>query len=251
MIGERVDENLYAFPYGVYAEDIEAIIIADLHLGFEEALESSGIHVPISQYHKVKEMILKATEHYNPKRLIIAGDVKHEFAKASYEEWEEVTDLINSLKGSVEEIRIVRGNHDNFLIPILKRLKVPLDDPLLKIGECAIAHGHKEVRLENVKTLFIGHVHPAITIRGEFGEKTKFRCLIKGFIGSTKVYVLPAFSPYALGYDVLMENNLSPITKEMGNIEVIAIDEEAGILNLGPLERIAKLIGRVQLGFEM
>jgi hypothetical protein len=250
MIGSEVVKGIRLFPYGVYVDDIDAVIVADLHIGFEQALEESGIHVPVSQFPKVLRAIIRALEGYKPKRLVIAGDVKHEFSRAMVQEWAETLELIRATKELVSEIRVVRGNHDNFLIPILREEDIELDDPVFIKGGIAVAHGHKEVPLKGVRRLFIGHVHPSLSIRGEIGEKVKVRCMALGKIDEVELYVLPALSPYALGYDLLEEERISPFLEYVNTEEfrIIAVDEEAGIFDLGKLGNIKEKYGKVYLG---
>lgn len=240
----EVGEGVYLFPYGVYVGDIDAVVLADLHIGFEQVLEESGIHVPVSQFPKMKRQIFEAIEKFRPKKVILAGDVKHEFSKAIVEEWVEILELVRELKSTAKEVRIVRGNHDNFLIPILKKEEVPLDDPYLLDGGNLILHGHKEVMLPEAKRIFIGHIHPAISIRDDLAEKVKLRCLLKGRLWDAELYVLPAISPYALGYDLLEgEDSASPILAkaDRGQLEVYVVDERAGMARLGRLEELEAL----------
>ncbi len=248
----EVGKGVHLFPYGVYVEDVEAVILADLHIGFEQVLEESGVHVPVSQFPRMKGQILDAVERFRPEKVILAGDVKHEFSRAIAEEWVEVLGLIRELKSAVEEVRVVRGNHDNFLIPILKKEGVPLDDPYLLDGGNLILHGHKEVVLPEAERIFMGHVHPAISIRGDLGEKVKLRCLLKGRLWGSELYVLPAISPYALGYDLLEgEDSASPILAkaDRGELEVYAVDERAGIAGLGRLAELEALRGKFAATF--
>lgn len=243
----KVGKGVHLFPYGAYVEDIGAIILADLHIGFEHVLEESGIHVPVSQFPKMERQIIEAVEKFRPEKVILAGDVKHEFSKAIVEEWVDVLKLVRELKSTVKEVRVVRGNHDNFLLPILKKEGVPLDDPYLLDGGNLILHGHKEAILPEAKRVFMGHVHPAISIRGDLGEKVKLRCLLKGRLWNSELYVLPAISPYALGYDLLEgESSASPILAkaDRGGLNVYAVDEKAGIANLGRLAELEALRGK-------
>ena len=248
----EVGEGVHLFPYGVYVEDLGAVIIADLHIGFEQVLEESGIHVPVSQFPKMKGQIVEAVRRFRPEKVILAGDVKHEFSKAIVEEWVEVLELIRELKSAVKEVRVVRGNHDNFLIPILKKEGIPLDDPYLLDGGNLILHGHKKALLPEAKRIFIGHVHPAISIRGDLGERVKLRCLLKGRLRNSELYVLPASSPYALGYDLLEGgDSASPILIEAdrGKLEVFAVDERAGMAELGRLAELEVLRGKFATTF--
>jgi metallophosphoesterase superfamily enzyme len=51
---------------------------------------------------------------YEPKRIVLLGDIKHDFAKAPYECRYDVSNIIRMLADAAEVI-VIKGNHDNFL----------------------------------------------------------------------------------------------------------------------------------------
>ncbi|MBM4241191.1 MAG: metallophosphoesterase, partial [Euryarchaeota archaeon] len=90
------------------------LIISDLHLGYEEALNAEGIMVPKFQYEKIiarLEDIFSATD---PDTIIINGDLKHQFGRIGRQEWKEAISFIDFLREHVEKIILIKGNHDNF-----------------------------------------------------------------------------------------------------------------------------------------
>ena len=209
---------------GIYIKSLESLAVADLHLGLEEAYMKQGLTLPRSQYPKIKKMILEFIENYDPERIIINGDVKHEFGEQTIQEYIETKDLLLTLK-RVTEVLIVRGNHDNYLISILKRIDIPIYNPTLKIGDYIFTHGHREVDYEGTKNLVIAHEHPAITLRDELGVKNRFRCLLEGYINGTRILVLPALSPLAGGTEINLaprDKLLSPILRKIGVEDLIA-----------------------------
>ncbi len=64
------------------------LIIADLHLGYEEALNKEGILVPRQMFKVLKKEIKKLLK-LKPKTIIINGDLKNEFGQISKQEWVE------------------------------------------------------------------------------------------------------------------------------------------------------------------
>ncbi len=237
------------FPHGAFLHDLGALLIADLHIGYEEVLLESGIHLPRSQYGRIKLAVLDALERFDPDLLILLGDVKHEFGGATRQEWVEVLDLIRSLKESVE-IHVVRGNHDNYLIPILRREDVPLHDPGLAMGRYYLAHGHKPLGVlpEGTEFLIMGHEHPAIGLRDELGVKRKFKCALLGSLEDWSLLVLPAISPLAPGTDILStprRDLLSPLlaSLDLSQFEVIVTDQEAGTVLMGTVGQLRRVQG--------
>ncbi len=205
----------------VFLRDIGAIVCSDLHIGYEQALHEMGVTLPASQYPLIKKEIEETIEIYDPDTIIINGDLKHEFGEATRQEWREVLDLLSLFSSRKIGVKVVRGNHDNYLIPILKKTGVEFHDPSLSIGKYLFFHGHRKVKVENVEgrteIMIIGHEHPAIAIRDELGITNKYKCLLEANYKQLRLIVLPAMSPIMPGSEVnFLEKNqlLSPILRE-------------------------------------
>lgn len=213
----------------LYIRKLNLVAIADLHIGYEQALEKTGYHLPKSQYSKIKERLLKLIEKYEPEVLLINGDVKHEFGYSPSQEWDETLDLLDSLKKKVK-ILVIRGNHDNYLIPILKKRGIRFSSHALIKGYF-FEHGHQEYRIpKTARTIVIAHEHPAISISHEFG-RYKFKCFLKGKYKNKNLIVLPSFSPIMPGTEcnVVDKNEfLSPILREasLEDFEVIIPEDK-------------------------
>lgn len=243
-----ISKGVTLIGHGIYLESYGTLIVADLHLGYEEVLAEQGVHLPRSQYYKIKSMLTKLVEYLNPESIILLGDVKHEFGEATRQEWIEVIDLMKFLKNVTKEVYVVRGNHDNFLIPILKREEVPLIDPGMELGDFFLVHGHKRIELSEIlaRRLIIGHEHPAVALRDDLGVKHKFKCFLKGEFRGKELLVLPALSPLMPGSEVNFppkDGLLSPILKEsmLENFRVFISDPEIGIYDFGKLKYLISL----------
>lgn len=202
---------------GVYLEDVDTLVFSDLHIGYEQALEKMGVSIPRSQYGKIKETILKGVESLNPSSLVILGDVKHEFGESTAQEWVETRDLLETLLGTGVKISVVRGNHDNYLIPILQKLGVPMYDPDQTVERYQFIHGHKPVDLKG-EIVIMGHEHPVFAVRDEIGVKVRFKAYVYGRIQGRLLIVLPAVNPISTGTEintVPREDFLSPILRSL------------------------------------
>lgn len=220
----------------LYIEDLDALVACDLHLGIEMSLAESGIFVPPHQYSEIKEILREALERTGARTIVLNGDVKHEFSTSTPQEWREVLDLLDFLEEIVERVIIVRGNHDNFLIPITKRKGVSLYDPAYVENGICFTHGHKipeEIERRDVDTVIIGHEHPAITLRDEVGGIQKFPCFLYGYSKELEknLVVMPALSRLSAGSSVNTiprSDLLSPILREIvdpRNLRAIIIEE--------------------------
>jgi uncharacterized protein len=203
------------------------LIIGDLHLGYEEALNYQGIMVPKFQYpkiiHKLEE-ILKTT---NSTKIIINGDLKHEFGKISRQEWKESLQFINFLRDRFQNIILIKGNHDP-LTPIIANKSGLEVHREFELGDFLVMHGDKipdnwdDIQQE---TIIIGHEHPAIGLRS--GERLeKMKCYLKGTFRDKNLLVMPSFNFIAEGSDILHEKSLSPFLKDnvLNQFEVIGVE---------------------------
>ncbi len=237
------------FPYGALVNDI--LVVADLHLGYEDALRERGVELPYEQYPWIKKEILRYLDEYNPEIVVLNGDIKHEFGGALSQEWREVLDLLRTLKSRGIKIEVVRGNHDNYLIPILLREGIEIKDPYLVIDGIMFFHGHKDLLAvpEGVELIVMGHEHPAIALRDDLGGSHRFKAFLEGKYLDIRLLVIPALSPLAPGTDIIKvgkESLLSPLLRraELDEFTVYIADEEVGVEMLGPL-RVIKRAARV------
>ena len=222
--------------YSIYLEDYGICIVADFHIGYEGFLQREGVTMPKYQKDIIIKRLEKIMEKYEPYKLIIDGDFKHEFGKNLRQEWREVEEILNFLCKKTEVV-IVRGNHDNFLKTIAYRYNVPVVEEY-DVGNLKIVHGDKIV--ENEGKIIMGHEHPSIGIRDKVGAMVKLPCYLVG----KKIFVLPALSPLATGTDVVRDENfLSPILKKenIDEFEVYAINQDE-ILYFSKIKDLKKVL---------
>ena len=75
----------------------KTLVIADLHIGYEEALNKQGVLVPRRQFELTVERLKKLLEKTKPTRIIVLGDLKHEFGTISRQEWRESLRVLDML----------------------------------------------------------------------------------------------------------------------------------------------------------
>ena len=148
----------------------KTLIIADLHLGWEVNLAQRGIHIP-SQTAKILQRLLRIISITSPKTLIILGDVKHTIAKAEPGEWKDIPEFFEAIRAEVNDIRVIRGNHDGTLEPLLPKSVELYPSTGIALDGVGLFHGHTwpAKKLLSSKILVMGHVHPTLSIRDALG----------------------------------------------------------------------------------
>lgn len=240
----KVDKNIY-IPNGykaLYLKDIDSVVISDLQLGYELYLAKTGIFVPQFQLKQMLKDIGEIQKLTKAEKLIIDGDLKHEFGEASQQEWREVKEFINFSREIFKKVILVRGNHDNYLLNIISKLGIELKDPYYIEKRYFFTHGHKLLEIpQEAEIMIIGHEEPAVVLREGF-DKIKVPCLLKGWYYDKTIIVLPAFSKLSSGSEINLldkKDFLSPYLRKsnIDEFEVYGIDSGITVY-LGKLKKL-------------
>lgn len=203
----------------------DTLIISDLHFGYETSLNSQGMMIPQFQFEKIIDSLDSIQNKANTSNIILNGDIKHNFSSINKQEWREVLSFIDYLSDIFVDIRVVKGNHDNFTQYILNKRDITLEDEII-LNNYLITHGHKKpINIdEDIDTIIIGHEHPCIGIRNQ-ERVEKVKCYLKGFWNNYKLLVTPSFTPITQGSDVLHEKTISPLISNVDDFEVYAVED--------------------------
>lgn len=202
----------------------DTLIISDLHFGYETSLNNQGLMIPQHQFDKIMESMELIQKKANARNIILNGDIKHNFGSISKQEWREVLDFIDYLSDLFIDIRVIKGNHDNFTQYILNKRDLILEDYIL-LDNFMITHGHiiPDEIPSNVDTIIIGHEHPCIGVRNQ-ERVEKVKAFLKGSWNGYNLIVLPSFTMITSGSDVLHEKTISPFIGNVLDFEVIAVE---------------------------
>src|SRR5256885_14116384 len=99
--------------FALLLREERALVISDLHLGFEGALAEQGVSIPRFQRRVILERLRKMLDDAKAGKGVIAGDFKHEFSKNLVDEWVEVKQVLRFLKHRGNP-GPRRGNHSNY-----------------------------------------------------------------------------------------------------------------------------------------
>ena len=172
----------------LFIPETKELLICDIHLGKAEYFQQNGIPLTNNSDANNFSKIKKIVKNYNPKKLIILGDLFHSKFSIDKTLQKKVEDLPELLKINVE---LVLGNHD--IGCKIKNLKV---FDIKKIKNIILSH--EPINLGNNKTFNIcGHYHPKLYLKNK-GDKLSFRCFAMDMKKNT--LYMPAFGDLTGGY---------------------------------------------------
>lgn len=158
-------------------------VVADLHLGYDDARRRAGEAVPDAGLGEVLKTLSTLFAAHGVRRLIIAGDLAESAAGQS-----RVQEFMAWLAETGVKGAVIPGNHD-------RRLGLDYGLPFypdgVELGGWRIVHGHARVPAGR---FVLGHFHPCLRWGGVSAP-----CYL---VGRTRL-VLPAFSVDAAGVNVL------------------------------------------------
>jgi putative SbcD/Mre11-related phosphoesterase len=157
-----------------------ALVVADLHIGWERLLSKRGVHVP-PQTPKIKNTLLRLIKETKPTQIIFLGDVKDTIAKMDIEEWREIPEFFEDIQKNVTNLQVVLGNHDGNLEPLLPENVEIIPPTGNSFGDVGLFHGHAwpAQELLECRSLISGHVHPTVLIRDPMGFRMTKQVLVK------------------------------------------------------------------------
>mgnify|MGYP001598550474 CR=1 FL=1 len=232
--------NIRLINKAVFIGDEKILVIGDLHLGYEDQLTAAGIYLPRIQLEQTLEdleIIFKETG--KVKEVVLLGDVKDAFGSVLRQEWKDAEVVIKLIKKYSEKIVVTRGNHDVLLKKMTKKLGVEMVDFYFKSGHFFM-HGDiyaNEVEAQEVKNIFLGHQHPAISM-SEGVRVESYKCYLVGKWRGKRVYILPSFFPLVEGYDTRYEKNYLALPLKFKDFEVYAVGDDKGVYGLGKMGKI-------------
>ncbi|MDD5253946.1 MAG: metallophosphoesterase [Candidatus Nanoarchaeia archaeon] len=226
----EIEKGIEIIDLGLYLKKYETLIISDLHLGYEELLKEEGYLFPLNQYKDLIERLKKIIDKVKIERIIINGDLKHDFGSILRSEWKGVLDILDFLKD--KEVIIIKGNHDKMIEPIANKKGIKVVNRF-DIDNITIIHGDI-IPIELKEIVIIGHEHPAISFKDKPYEK--FKVFLKGKFGKSKLIVMPSFNLIFPGTDIRKDKLLSPfLGKDISEFEVFIVEDK--VYNFGKVKK--------------
>lgn len=230
------------------------LIIGDLHIGYDE--QSDG--KPLFPGLQLEEIIGKLREVFRYlkkedieiKKVILLGDVKHDFRTITDIEWRETLKFFDFLKENIDiknknRIIVIKGNHDNILEPITRKSNILLKNYykiIINEKKYYFLHGDKILKeCLDADFLILGHLHPAIILNDKY-KYEKYKCFLKGKLNKKNIIILPSFNDVKYGYNLNItdkDNNSFISNKQLKEFEVIIYNNlEKKDYNFGKLKNL-------------
>lgn len=213
------------------------VVLGDLHLGYERALEMEGMYIPRTNTESIRDSLNEILCRYDPERVVLLGDVKHDFKRAGFEERREVEKIVTLLSEAAETV-VIRGNHDNYIQNIVNGLGILAVDYIDIMG-FRLEHGHVD---SGKRPVIIGHEHPSVRIPGSVGGGMKIQCFVHARMDG--VIVLPPFSPFSSGNDLVLDEKcvMAPALRasDFASAEIYGVTD-MGLMDLGTLRDLSEV----------
>jgi hypothetical protein len=230
-------KDIEIIDLALYQKKKSILVITDTQIGYEESLNKQGILIPRFQFKDSLYRLSKIIDTTKPKKIIINGDIKHEFGTISQTEWRHTLRLIDFLAEKAELI-LIKGNHDTVLGPIADKKNIEIKN-YYYVDSIYLCHGHQipeDNDFKNANIIIIGHEHPAIGLK-EKGRVEKFKCFLKGKYKDKILIVQPSFNLLIEGTDILKERLLSPfLHQNIDTFEVFVVSDE--VMYFGKVKNI-------------
>ena len=179
--------ELELHPCGaIYWPAEEAVLLADVHLGKARHFQRAGIPVPTSVNDQNLEKLLYLLMEYQPRRMLLLGDLFHsDFNPA----WEEFADLVKQF----DHVRfeLIVGNHDRYADTRYTRAGMELYPEALVLPPFLLTHEPVEEVPDALFNL-AGHIHPCVHLEGRGKQRMRLPCFHFG----TDKGLLPAFGTF-------------------------------------------------------
>ena len=251
----KLMNNIEILDLGLYFDG--NLVFSDFHIGYEEALNKEGVLVPRFQFESIIKRLDKIFLKLKKKRIdkiIVNGDIKHEFGTISEQEWRHTLRLLDYLLKKCDEVVLIKGNHDTILGPIAEKRNVKVLDYYLINKKITLSKNQlkkesikkiqlknksllkkpiKNLNLKNKKNILIIHGdkvpgndllenadtiilgHEHPAVSVKEGPRVElFKCFLKGKYKNKDLIVQPSFNLVTEGTDILKEELLSPFLKQ-------------------------------------
>ena len=186
----RDEELVLLAQKAIWRPSSEELFVADLHLGKAEVFQACGIPLPSDDDRGTLQRLEKLCQQWNPKRVIILGDLIHGPLGLTERLQADLRNLHIRLNA---EVLLVGGNHDRSLPPGSLR-----QHPAFRMGDLWLSH-EPEQPMDGLAGLNLcGHIHPTTTLR-QGSDRLRLPCF--AYDNVEQRLLIPAFGELTGGHD--------------------------------------------------
>lgn len=177
----------------------KSYIVSDLHIGQSSNVQSMSLKDETDKIIPDIEYVLNS---YDINKLIVTGDVFHNYKTPSDTQVKVLDDINNILSEKNCELILIRGNHDENTTDYIKYSFLDY----YNLDNIVITHGHKLLDNLESELYIVGHIHPTIRIQGEV-----WPIYLVGYSQKidSNIIVLPAYNKYQDGNIIKKNTNNS------------------------------------------
>lgn len=197
------ENSFELFPSrALFIHKTKELLISDLHFGKADYFQLNGVPLTNNNDTLNFNRIYKLIKNFNPKKLIILGDLFHSKYSLSNDLIRKIKELSNNLENKIE---LIEGNHDRgCIVEDIKYLKSKESLNFIFSHE-PLEHYEKD------KLNICGHYHPKMTLKNN-QDTLSFRCFAMD--QKKNILYLPAFGDLTGGYKCKNEFIKWPIISE-------------------------------------
>src|SRR3989344_4750256 len=189
------------------------IVVGDLHLGYEEALNKAGIFVSRKMFVEMIEYFDKFFDRVGKvEEIVLLGDVKHDFGSILRQEWEDTLNLVKYFKQKSKKVIIIKGNHDKIVEPLAKKGDVKVVDYYID-GEICFIHGERDL-------------------------EEKYKCFLSGKYEGKEIVIVPSFIEHNEGSDPREHDLGLAWNFQLEKFKVRVIGENLQVFEFGNLRKL-------------
>ncbi|MBS3748477.1 MAG: metallophosphoesterase [Candidatus Thermoplasmatota archaeon] len=208
----------------LFIKEKKMLILADLHIGIENELQEKGLHVS-SQLPQMWYMIKKLYADYQPKDIVLLGDIKHSIPQTPFHEKKQLRRFFSDLN-NMATIHIIPGNHDGNIKWYLPEDVILYESDGTVLDSIGLLHGHRWPKKSVLQAsyLLMGHTHPTVMLQDRLKYETYESCWVKtrlnlektkerypSFNPTLEIIILPAFNPLCGGLAVNRDGIMGPM----------------------------------------
>ncbi|ERH13354.1 MAG: putative ICC-like phosphoesterase [halophilic archaeon J07HB67] len=242
----------------VYFTRGDTLVLADLHVGRGEAAD---VEFPLGEASDLRDRLAALLAAFDPSRVVVAGDVLHQFARVSDAVGRSLSELREACLDAGARPVLVTGNHDAMLssvwngsTPDSHEIELsgeppagPTDDylPETAPGPVVVRHGHERPPDEEAARAglyVVGHDHPTVEIQG---RRRPCYLFVPDAVDGTPALMVPAFNRLPAGVTVngmSGDDFQSPFVTDARDLHPVVWDSEAderlSFPRLGELRRL-------------